>query len=157
MNVFDLLVLIALLITAYGGFKHGFSHTMFKTVGYITGGISGVALSVQLLRNNSSVRFNLIAAIILIFLLAILGQFISVKISLLFRKVFFILPFKFIDSILGATLSSARAVLIIYLLSAILTFAPFNIGENYISDSMFYTHTNSYLSKIISKLQLKVI
>ena len=157
MNIFDLLVLIALLITAYGGFKNGFSQTMFKTIGYITGGISGIALSVQLLRNNSSVSFNLIAAIILIFLLAILGQFISVKISLLFRKVFFILPFKFIDSILGATLSSARTVLIIYLLSAILTFAPFNIGQKYISDSIFFTHTNSYLSKIISNLQLKVI
>ena len=40
MKAFDLLVLLALLITAYGGFKNGFIQTVFKTIGYIAVGDS---------------------------------------------------------------------------------------------------------------------
>ena len=157
MKAFDILVFIALLISAYGGFKNGFIQTVFKTIGYITGGVLGIVLSVQLLSNYSNVKLKLISTIILMFLLATLGQFILAKISLVFRKVLFILPFKFVDSILGATLSSARTVLIIYLLSVILIATHFNISDKYISDSIFYSYTNSYLSKIISSLKLKVV
>jgi len=155
LKIFDLLVLVALLITAFGGYRSGLIQTVFKTIGYIAGGILGVTLSSQVLRDYSEVRFKLIAAIILIFLLATLGEFILGKISSLFRKTLFILPFKFIDSFLGAALSITRTVFIIYLLLVVLLSAPINIGGKYITNSKFYTYANSYLPEVITDLKVK--
>jgi len=155
LKIFDLLVLVALLITAFGGYRSGLIQTVFKTIGYIAGGILGVTLSSQVLRDYSEVRFKLIAAIILIFLLAILGEFILGRISSLFRKTLFILPFKFIDSFLGAALSIARTVFIIYLLLVVLLSAPINIEVKYITNSKFYTYADSYLPEVITDLKVK--
>ena len=63
MNAFDLLVLTALLITAYGGFKNGFFQTVFKTIGYIAGGVAGVAIAVQVMStwsNNLTKAFKVL-------------------------------------------------------------------------------------------------
>ena len=156
MKVFDLLVLVALLLTAYGGYQSGLIQTAFKTIGYITGGILGVILSVQVLSYYSEVRFKLITAIILIFLLATIGEFISGKVSLIFRKILFIPPLKFIDSLLGAALSVTRTLFIIYILSIIFLTAPINISDKYLSDSKFYTYADPYIAKTFNHLHSKV-
>jgi len=140
LKAFDLLVLLALLITAYGGFKNGFIQTIFKTTGYIAGGVAGVAIAVA-------------GAIILILLLAIVGEFILGKVGLGFRKVLFISPLKLLDSLLGATLATLRTVFIVYLLSVILIATPWSIGDKYISSSQFYTYTDSHLPKVVTELK----
>ena len=81
MNAFDLLVLIALLITAYGGFKNGFIQTVFKTIGYIAGGVVGVAIAVEVMSTWSNNLAKAGGAIILILLLAIAGELILGKIG----------------------------------------------------------------------------
>jgi uncharacterized membrane protein required for colicin V production len=155
LKVFDLLVLLALLITAYGGLKNGFIQTVFKTIGYIAGGVAGVAIAVEVMSTWSNNFAKATVVIILILLLAMTGEFILGKIGSLFRKILFIPPFKFVDSFLGAVLSITRTVLIIYLLSVFLLLAPTNIGSKYISDSNFYTKTNSYLPKVITDLKVE--
>jgi uncharacterized membrane protein required for colicin V production len=155
LKVFDLLVLLALLITAYGGFKNGFIQTVFKTIGYIAGGVAGVAIAVEVMSTWSNNFAKATVVIILILLLAMTGDFILGKIGSLFRKILFIPPFKFVDSFLGAVLSITRTVLIIYLLSVFLLFAPTNIGSKYISDSNFYAKTNLYLPKVITDLKVE--
>ena len=98
MKAFDLLVLIALLITAYSGFKNGFIQTIFKTIGYIAGGVAGVAIAVEVMNTWSNNLTKAAGAIILILLLATAGEFILGKVGLGFRKVLFISPLKFLDS-----------------------------------------------------------
>ena len=155
MNAFDFLVLIALLTTAYGGFKNGFIQTVFKTIGYIAGGVVGVAIAVEVLNMWSNNLAKVPGTIILILLLASAGEFILGKIGLGFSKVLFTLPFKSINSFLGAALSITRTVFIVYILSLVLLSAPINIGGNYISNSKFYTYTNSHLPKAITDLKVK--
>jgi uncharacterized membrane protein required for colicin V production len=152
LKVFDLLVLLALLITAYGGFKNGFIQTVFRTIGYIAGGVAGVAIAVEVMNTWSSNLAKAAGAIILILLLATTGEFILGKVGCLFRKLHFTPIFKLIDSLLGAALSTARTIFIIYVLSAILLLAPFNIGGEYISDSKIYTHVNLNLPKVMTKI-----
>ena len=53
-----------------------------------------------------------VGAIILILLLATVGEFILGKIGLGFKKVLFISPLKFLDSSLGAALATLRTVFI---------------------------------------------
>ena len=153
MNAFDLLVLIALLITAYGGFKNGFIQTVFKSIGYIAGGVTGVAIAVEVMSTWSNNLVKAVGAITLILLLAIMGEFILGKIGLGFRKVLFISPLKFLDSLLGATLAILRTIFIIYLLVVILIATPWSIGDEYIANSQFYNYTDSHLPKVVTELK----
>ena len=154
MKVFDLLVLIALLITTYSGFKNGFIQTIFKTIGYIAGGVAGVAIAVEVMNMWSNNLTKAAGAIILILLLATAGEFILGKVGLGFRKVLFISPLKFLDSLLGAGLATIRTVFITYLLSVILIASPWSIGDKYIASSQFYTYTDSHLPKVVTELKI---
>ena len=153
MNAFDLLVLIALLITGHGGFKNGFIQTVFKTIGYIAGGVAGVAIAVEVMSTWSNNLAKAAGAIILILLLAIMGEFILGKIGLGFRKVLFISPLKFLDSLLGAALATLRTVFITYLIAMVLISAPWSIGNKYIANSKFYAYTDSHLPKAVTGLK----
>ena len=155
MKAFDLLVLLALLITAYGGFKNGFIQTVFKTIGYIAGGVAGVAIAVEVMSTWSNNLAKAAGAIILILLLATTGKFILGKVGLGFRKVLFISPLKLLDSLLGASLATLRTVFIVYLLSVILIATPWSIGDKYIASSKFYTYTDLHLPKVITDLKVK--
>jgi uncharacterized membrane protein required for colicin V production len=153
LNTFDLLVLLALLITAYGGFKNGFIQTVFKSIGYIAGGVAGVAIAVEMMSTWSNNVAKAVGAIILILLLATVSEFILGKIGLGFRKVLFISPLRFLDSLLGATLATLRTVFIIYLIAVILIATPWSIGDEYIASSQFYTYTDSHLPKVVAELK----
>ena len=153
MKAFDFLVLIALLITAYGGFKHGFIQTVFKTIGYIAGGVAGVAIAVEVMSTWSNNLVKAVGAIILILLPATVGEFILGKIGLGLKKVLFISPLKFLDSLLGAVLATLRTVFITYLIAVILIATPWNIGDEYIASSQFYTYTDSHLPKVVTELK----
>ena len=153
MSAFDLLVLIALLITAFSGFKNGFIQTVFKTIGYVAGGVVGVAIAVEVMSTWSSNLARAAGAIILILLLATTGEFILGKIGLGFRKVLFISPLKLLDSLLGAVLAALRTVFITYLIAVILISTPWSIGDKYIAGSQFYTYTDSHLPKVVTELK----
>lgn len=153
MKAFDLLVLIALLITAYSGFKNGFIQTIFKTIGYIAGGVAGVAIAVEVMNTWSSNLAKAAGAILLILILAITGEFILGKVGQGFRKVLFISPLKLLDSLLGASLAALRTVFITYLLSVILIATPWSIGDKYIASSQFYTYTDSHLPTVVTELK----
>ena len=153
MKAFDLLVLLALLITAYGGFKNGFIQTVFKTIGYIAGGVAGVAIAVEVMSTWSNNLIKAAGAIILILVIATTGEFILGKIGLGFRKVLFISPLRFLDSLLGAALATLRTVFITYLIAVILIATPWSVGDEYIASSRFYTYTDSHLPKVVTELK----
>ena len=153
MKAFDLLVLIALLITTYGGFKNGFIQTVFKTIGYIAGGVAGVAIAVEVMSTWSNNIVKAAGAIILILLIATVGEYVLGKIGLGFRQVLLIFPLKFLDSLLGAALATLRTVFITYLIAVILIATPWSIGDKQIASSQFYTYTDSHLPKVVTELK----
>ena len=153
MNYFDLINVIALVIAGFIGFKNGLLQSIFKTVGYIAGGVVGVAIAVEVMSKWSSSLAKAGGAIILILLLATAGEFILGKIGLGFRKALLIAPLKFIDSLSGALLSIARTAVIAYLLAAILVATTWSFSDKYIATSKFYTYTDSHLPKVITDLK----
>ena len=152
MKVFDLLVLLALLITAYSGFKNGFIQTIFKTIGYVSGGVAGVAIAVEVMSTWSNNLAKAAGAIMLVLSLAIAGEFILGKVGLGFRKVLFISLLKLLDSLLGAGLATLRTVFIFYLISVILIASPWSIGDSYIISSQFYKIIDFYSPNLVSHL-----
>ena len=117
MNYFDLIIAATLLITALSGFKNGLLQSIFRTVGYIAGGVSGVAIAVEVMSKWSNTLAKAGGAIILILLLATAGEFILGRVGLGFRKVLLIAPLKLIDSLFGGLLSVFRTTFISYLLA----------------------------------------
>ena len=153
MNYFDLINAIALVIAGISGFKNGLLQSIFKTIGYIAGGVVGVAIAVEVMSKWSSTFAKAGGAIILILLLATIGEFVLGKVGLGFRKALLITPLKFIDSLLGGVLSLARTAFIAYLLAIILVATPWSIGDKYIATSKFYTYTDLHLPKVITDLK----
>jgi len=153
LNYFDLINAIALVIAGISGFKNGLLQSIFKTVGYIAGGVVGVAISVEVMSKWSSTLAKAGGAIILILLLATTGEFIFRKVGAGFRKALLIAPLKFIDSLLGGVLSIARTAFIAYLLAVILVATPWSFGDRYIATSKFYIYTDSHLPKVITDLK----
>jgi uncharacterized membrane protein required for colicin V production len=156
MNYFDYLILILLATSAFSGFKAGLIQIVFKTIGYVAGGVVGVALATNYLDSLESEIYLLGGLISLVIIFALLGEFLLGQIGALFRKVFFIPPFKLIDSALGGALSVIKFGVITYLISIILVASPIALADKYITPSKSFIYTDTHLSKVAQDLKQKI-
>ena len=156
MNYFDYLILILLVTSAFSGFKAGLIQTVFKTIGYVAGGVAGVALAINYLDSLKSEIFLLGGLILSVIVFALLGEFLLGRLGLLFRKALFIPPLKFIDSTLGGALSVIKFGVIAYLISTILVASPIALGDKYITPSKSYTYADTHLPKVAMDLKQEV-
>jgi uncharacterized membrane protein required for colicin V production len=157
MNYFDYLILILLAISVVSGFRAGLIQTVFKTIGYIAGGVAGVAFAINYLDSLESEIYLLGGLILSVIVFALLGEFLLGRIGALFRKALFIPPFKLIDSALGGALSVIKVVVIAYLISIILVASPIALADKYITPSKSYTYADTHLPKVAADLKQEVI
>ena len=157
MNYFDYLILILFAISAFSGFKAGLIQTVFKTIGYIAGGVVGVALAINYLDSLESEIYLLGGLILSVITFAILGEFLLGRLGLLFRKALFIPPFKVIDSALGGALSVIKFGVITYLISIILVASPIALADKHITPSKSYIYADTHLPKLAVDLKQEVI
>jgi uncharacterized membrane protein required for colicin V production len=155
-NYFDLAVLVIAALTAISGFRSGLLQSIFKTVGYIAGGVLGLAISLEVVKNWQSNFAKLGVALLLIFLLAGIGEFLLGKIGLGIHKKILFGPFKFADSLLGAALSMIRTIVVIYLVAILLIASPWSWADKNIQSSNFYTTIDKKLPKIITDYKAQV-
>jgi uncharacterized membrane protein required for colicin V production len=156
-NFFDYLILILLTFSAFSGFKAGLIQTVFKTIGYVAGGVVGVALAINYLDSLESEIYLLGGLILSVITFALLGEFLLGRLGLLFRKALFIPPFKLIDSALGGTLSVIKFGVIAYLISIILVASPIVLADKYIAPSKSYTYADTHLPKVAVDLKQEVV
>ncbi len=156
MNYFDLVVLFIAVLTASSGFRNGLLQSIFKTVGYVAGGVLGLATSLEVVKNWQSNFAKVGAALLLIFLLAGIGEFLLGKIGLGIHKKILFGPFKFADSLLGSALSMIRTVVVIYLIAILLIASPWSWADKNIQLSNFYTTIDKKLPKIITDYKAQV-
>jgi uncharacterized membrane protein required for colicin V production len=157
MNYFDYLILILLVISAFSGFKAGLIQTAFKTIGYIAGGVAGVAFAINYLDSLESEIYLLGGLILSVIVFALLGEFLLGRIGILFRKALFIPPFKLIDSLLGGALSVIKFGVITYLISIILVASPITLADKYITPSKSFTYADTHLPKVTEDLKQEVV
>jgi uncharacterized membrane protein required for colicin V production len=156
MNYFDLAVLVIAALTAFSGFNNGLLQSVFKTVGYIAGGVLGLAIALEVVKNWQSNFAKIGAALLLIFLLAGIGEFLLGKIGLGIHKKILFGPFKLIDSFLGAALSLLRTMVVLYLVAILLIASPWSWADKNIQESKFYTTIDKKLPKIITDYKPQV-
>ena len=157
MNYFDLLLVLALMIAFYSGYKNGLIKTIFRTAGYIAGGVAGLALAVKYLATWESQSQKVVLALLAIFIGASLGEFLLGKIGSLFRKILFVPPFKLIDSLVGAAISTVRAAIILYLVATLLVFSTWSIADEYIKPSKLYDYADSHLPSAMNEVKSEIV
>ena len=157
MNYFDLLIVLVLLIAFYSGYKNGLIKTVFRTAGYIAGGVVGLALAVKYLATWESQSQKVALALLAVFIGASVGEFLLGKIGSLFRKILFVPPFKFIDSLLGAAISTLRAAFILYLVATLLVFSTWGIADKYIKPSKLYDYVDSHLPSVMNEVKSEIV
>ena len=156
MNSFDYLILVLLVISAFAGFKAGLIQTVFKTLGYIAGGVIGVGIAIKYLDSLDSEIYLLGGLIFSVIILALLGEFLLGRLGLLFRKALFIPPFKLIDSLVGGALSVIKFGVITYLISTILVASPIALVDKYITPSKSYIYAETHLPKVAKDLKQEI-
>ena len=157
MNYFDLLIVLILLITFYSGYRNGLIKTIFRTAGYIAGGVVGLALAVEYLATWESQTQKVALALLAVFIGASVGEFLLGKIGSLFRKILFVPPFKVIDSLVGAAVSTLRAAFILYLVATLLVFSSWSIADKYIKPSKLYDYSDSHLPSVMNEVKSEII
>ena len=157
MNYFDFIVIGVLLLAFYSGYKNGLIKTIFRSVGYIAGGVLGLAAAVNYLSTWESQLQKVVLALLAILLGATLGEYLLGKVGAIFRVALFLPPFKFIDSLLGAVLSVLRAGFILYLLATLLVFSTWGIANEYIKPAKSYTYTDSHLPSAMSEIKSEIV
>ena len=157
MNYFDLLIVLVLLIAFYSGYKNGLIKTIFRTAGYIAGGVAGLAIAVKYLATWESQTQKVVLALLAIFIGASIGEFLLGKVGSLFRKILFVPPFKLIDSLLGAGLSTLRAAFILYLVATLLAFSTWGISDKYIKPSKLYDYADSHLPSVMNEVKSEIV
>ena len=157
MNYFDLLIVLALLMAFYSGYKNGLIKTIFRTAGYIAGGVAGLALAVKYFATLESQTQKVAFALLAVFIGASVGEFLLGKIGSLFRKILFVPPFKLIDSLLGAATSTVRAAFILYLVATLLVFSTWSIADKYTKPSKLYDYADSHLPSVMDEVKSEIV
>jgi uncharacterized membrane protein required for colicin V production len=157
MNYFDLLIVLVLLIAFYSGYKNGLIKMIFRTTGYIAGGVAGLAIAVEYLATWESQTQKVVLALLAVFIGASVGELLLGKIGSLFRKILFVPPFNLIDSLLGAAISTLRAAFILYLVATLLAFSTWGIADKYIKPSKLYYYADSHLPSVVNEVKSEIV
>ena len=157
MNYFDLLIVLVLLIAFYSGYKNGLIKTIFRTAGYVAGGVAGLAIAVKYLDTWESQTQKVALALLAVFIGASIGEFLLGKIGSLFRKILFVPPFKLIDSLVGAAISTLCAAFILYLVATLLVLSTWGIADKYIKPSELYDYADSHLPSVMNEVKSEIV
>jgi len=148
---------IALALLALGAIKRGYSTgflaTIFRTLGYIIGGIGGLYYSLQLVATWDSLVKQVVAVLVAIFLGAQLGLFIFGKVAKFFHARLLWKPLKAIDSLAGVALELSRVVIIGYLVLTTLLWSPWSQVKAQINESQIYAQLDERLPSVITDLK----
>lgn len=148
---------IALALLALGALKRGYSNgflaTIFRTLGYIAGGVSGLYFSLQFVASWGSLVNQIVAVLVTIFLSAQVGLFAFGKLAKFFHARLLWKPLKGIDSLAGVALELTRVVVIGYLVLTTLLWSPWSQVKTQINESQIYAQLDERLPSVITDLK----
>jgi uncharacterized membrane protein required for colicin V production len=153
----DIALLLIALASAVRGYRSGFLATIFRTVGYLAGGVAGLYLALQFITNITSLPQQILILLVSIFLGAQIGLFIFGKLAKFFHSRILWKPLKAIDSLAGVALELIKVTVISYLVLLILLWAPVSQLKSQISDSQIYAQLNTHLPKLLTDLKISEV
>ena len=153
MNYVDILIVLAVIASFVSGYKNGFFKTIFAVIGNIGGAILGLLLALNLMGDWALDGKKVGIAIASIFLGSFIGRFIAGALTKGLKATLIRGPLAFIDQIAGAALHVARTVIFVFLIGAILTWAPWQSGKDAIAESDLYPKIESNLPGVVTAIK----
>ena len=153
MNYVDILIVLAVIASFVSGYKNGFFKTIFAVIGNIGGAILGLLLALNLMGDWALDGKKVGIAIASIFLGSCIGRFIAGALTKGLKATIIRGPLAFIDQIAGAALHVARTVIFVFLIGAILTWAPWQSGKDAIAESDLYPKIESNLPGVVTAIK----
>ena len=155
-NLIDIGLGVLILISFYRGYRAGFLKSVFSLVGYVGGGVLGLAISWNYLKDWEGVLTKFALLLLAISAGSVIGQWLLGKFADFFHKVILFGPFKWLDSLLGATFSILRTALMAYLIAVICLATSWQWADKNIPDSQIYQKIDQYTPMLIKNITEKV-
>ncbi len=125
MNLVDLIILLAALGYAIGGFRNGAVVGAFSLVGFFGGAMAGAQLARPLGARLSDGQAQVPVAIVCVLVLAMLGQLLAVWLGGHLRRHITWRPARAVDSLIGAVLGVLSVLLVAWMIAVPLASSPY--------------------------------
>ena len=155
-NWVDIGLAILILISFYRGYKAGFLKSIFSMIGYVGGGVLGLALAWNYLKEWEGVLTKFALLLLAISAGSVIGQWLLGKFAEFFHKTILFGPFKWLDSLLGAAFSILRTALMAYLIAVICLATSWQWADKNIPTSGIYQVIDKYTPMVIKNVTVKI-
>ncbi len=155
-NWVDIVLALLILGAFIRGYRAGFLKSIFSMVGYVGGGVIGLALSWNYLQSWQNIFGKFALLLLAISIGASIGQWLLSKFAEFFHKRLLLGPIKWIDSLLGAAFSVIQITLMVYLIATICLATPWQWANKNIPTSGIYKEIDTYTPMIIKNVTEKV-
>jgi len=147
-NWVDWVIALLLISALIRGYRAGLLSTLFSVIGYLGGGFGGLLLSVHYVSKWQSSLNKFLVIIIAISVGASIGEGLLKRFAKAFHNKVLFGPFKWADSLLGAALSIAKTLILIFVIGKLLMAMPWSIGHNEIPKSALFTKIERSAPKV---------
>jgi uncharacterized membrane protein required for colicin V production len=154
-NWVDIALALLILGAFIHGYRAGFLKSIFSLVGYVGGGVLGLALGWNYLQNWQNVIGKFALLLPAISIGASIGQWLLSKFAEFFQLQV-LGPLKWLDSLLGAAFSVIQITLMVYLVATICLATPWQWANQNIPDSKIYEKIDQYTPMLIKSVTEKV-
>ena len=155
-NWVDIILALLILGSFVRGYRAGFLKSIFSMIGYVGGGVLGLAISWNYLKDWQSVFGKFALLLLAISIGSSIGQWLLAKFAEFFHKRILFGPFKWLDSLLGAAFSVIRIALMAYLIAVICIATPWQWADQNIPNSGIYQEIDKYTPTIIKNVTAKI-
>ena len=155
-NWVDIALALLILGAFIHGYRAGFLKSIFSLVGYVGGGVLGLALGWNYLQDWQNVFGKFALLLLATSIGASIGQWLLSKFAEFFHKKLLLGPIKWLDSLLGAAFSVIRIALMVYLVATICLATPWQWADKNIPTSRIYQEIDTYTPMIIKNVTNKI-
>jgi S1-C subfamily serine protease len=125
-DLLDIILLAASLLFALSGYRQGFVVGVLSFVGFLGGGVLGAKIAPSLAQSSALSNFpSTTTAIVLVFLLATIGQVAATFLGSWVRRHLVWKPARVVDAVAGAAVSVVSLLLVAWLVGTAVASSPF--------------------------------
>lgn len=144
-DVLDAVLLVALLGFAVSGYRQGFAVGAVSFLGFLGGGFAGAKFAPTVVRSFVHGRTEPLAAILVVFVGAILGQLVVTPVGIALRRRLRWRPAELLDSAAGAVVSILGALMVSWLVGTAVAHSQFRPLARQVQHSTILTAVSRVL------------
>ncbi len=135
-DLLDLILIVLIIAFGVAGYRQGFIIGILSFVGFIGGGAIGVTFAPRIARSITvNPAWQAVAAVVTVFLAAMVGQLIASLIGVAMRSRVTWRPATVVDAVGGAAVSAIAVLLIAWFIGSAVAYAPFPVISRQVNSS----------------------